>query len=91
MGDKLLPDLPHGLTLRQRSHLTMTGVTEVASFDENAVVLHTTMGILVVQGQDLLLRALNPEGGTVVIEGTVAMLHYEEPQAPGGWLRRLLG
>ncbi|MBR5529246.1 MAG: YabP/YqfC family sporulation protein, partial [Oscillospiraceae bacterium] len=29
--------LPHKLTLNERKSLTMTGVTEVVSFDENTV------------------------------------------------------
>ena len=45
--------LPHKLTLDQRSSLTMTGVTEVVSFDENAVIVHTDLGTLTVQGQQL--------------------------------------
>ena len=91
MADKLLPALPHSLTLQQRGKLTMTGVAEVVSFDELAVVLRTEMGNLVIQGRDLRLKALSPEGGNVAIEGTVSALVYEEPRAPGGWLRRLLG
>ena len=91
MADKLLPALPHSLTLQQRSKLTMTGVAEVVSFDELAVVLRTEMGTLVVQGRDLRLKALSPDGGNVAIEGTVSALIYEEPRNPGGWLRRLLG
>lgn len=83
--------LPHKLTLSERSRLTMTGVSEVVSFDENAVVLHTAQGTLVVQGQGLQLKNLSPEGGQVAVSGTVTALVYEEPRAAGGWFRRLLG
>lgn len=83
--------MPHSLTLHSRSRLTMTGVAEVVGFDENTVVLRTAMGTLMVQGRDLQLKALSPEGGNVVIEGTVSALHYEEPRSSAGWLRRLLG
>ena len=44
-------DNPHKLTLDSRNRLTMTGVTEVESFDEEMVVLHTTKGTLVIRGQ----------------------------------------
>ena len=90
MGENPLA-IPHSLTLHSRSKLTMTGVTEVAGFDENTVVLRTAMGTLMVQGRDLQLKALSPEGGNVVIEGAVSALHYEEPRPAGSWLRRLLG
>ena len=81
--------MPHSLTLKDRKVLTMTGVTEVVSFDENAVVLHTELGKLTVHGRDLQLKTLTLEGGQVAVEGAVAALIYEEPRQ-GGWLRRLM-
>ena len=81
--------LPHKLCLNERRQLTMTGVTEVVSFEENAVVLHTGLGTLIVQGKDLQLKTLSLEGGQVAVEGTVSALIYEEPRV-GGW-RRIFG
>ena len=81
--------LPHKLTLSERKHLTMSGVTEVVSFDDTAVVLQTNLGTLIVQGKELQLKTLSPEGGQVEISGTVAAISYQEPKATGGWLRRL--
>ena len=83
--------LPHKLTLSERKSLTMTGVTEVVSFDETAVVLRTSLGMLTVHGQGLQLKMLSPEGGEVAVEGTVAAFIYEEPRKSGGMLRRLFG
>ena len=83
--------LPHKLTLSERKLLTLTGVSEVVSFDENAVVLHTSLGRLTVHGQGLQLKMLSPEGGEVAIEGNVAAFVYEEPRRSGGFLRRMLG
>jgi sporulation protein YabP len=82
--------MPHSLQLRERNALTMTGVREVISFDENTVVLRTSLGILVVQGRELHLKTLSPEGGQVAVEGTVTALNYEEPRS-GSWKRRLFG
>ena len=82
--------LPHKLTLDQRKSLTMTGVTEVVSFDENTVVLRTGLGMLVVQGQQLQLKTLTLDGGNVAVEGQVSALTYEQVRQ-GGWLGRLLG
>lgn len=82
---------PHKLTLNERSQLTMTGVTEVVSFEDSAVVLRTSLGILTVHGQNLQLKTLSLEGGQVAVEGTVSALIYEENRQTGGWLRRLLG
>ena len=80
---------PHKLTLNERKNLTMTGVTEVVSFEEHAVVLRTALGTLIVQGRELQLKTLSLEGGQVAVEGSISALIYEEPRA-SGW-RRWLG
>lgn len=90
MGEDRL-QLPHKLTLNERKVLTMSGVTDVVSFDENAVILRTGLGTLVVQGSDLQLKTLSVEGGQVAVEGTVSALMYEEPRQKGGWMHRLFG
>jgi sporulation protein YabP len=83
--------MAHKVILNQRNHLTVTGVTEVVSFDDGAVVLKTDLGTLVIQGRQLQLKTLATEGGQVTVEGSVVALTYEEPKEKGGWLHRLLG
>ena len=82
--------LPHRLTLAERSKLTVTGVTEVISFEEREVILQTAMGLLTVQGSQLQLKTLSLEGGQVEVEGSVSAMSYEEPRQ-GGWFGRLFG
>ena len=79
----------HGLMLSDRKNLTMTGAAEVVSFDETAVVVKTCLGTLVIQGENLQLKALMPEGGKVTVEGEIGSLQYEQNRSTGGWLSRL--
>lgn len=90
MGEDRM-QLPHKLTLNERRQLSMTGVTEVVSFDENAVVLCTELGRLTIHGSQLQLRQLALDGGQVAVDGTISAIVYEEPRQNGGWLRRLMG
>ena len=83
--------LPHKLTLNERKNLTMTGVTEVVSFDDSAVILKTGLGTLTVQGTGLQLKTLSLDGGQVAVDGSIAALIYEEPRADRGFIRRLFG
>jgi sporulation protein YabP len=83
--------LPHKLVLNERKLLTVTGVTEVVSFDDTSVIAQTDLGTLVVQGENLQLKTLLPEGGQVTVEGNIATLMYEEPRPAGSLWRRLLG
>ena len=81
--------LPHKLSLEERKKLTVSGVAEVVSFDESAVVLRTARGVLLVRGQDLHLKTLSLDGGQVAVEGMVSALIYEEPRREGGFFTRL--
>ena len=83
-------NLPHSIQLNERKNLTVSGVTEVVSFDDSTVVLQTALGTLIVQGHQLQLKTLSLEGGQVAVDGTVSALVYEEPRT-GGWRQRLFG
>lgn len=81
---------PHKLTLNDRKSLSMTGVTEVVSFDENTVVLKTSLGLLSIYGQDLQLKNLSLDGGQLAVDGNISAFIYEQPRKTGA-LRRLFG
>ena len=88
MTDEIL-QLPHKLSHSDRNKLTISGVSEVLSFDELAVTMRTTLGILTVHGRNLQLKKLSEEGGQVAVEGSVSALIYEENAPERGWLRKL--
>lgn len=84
--------IPHQVSLEGRERLSVSGVEEVERFDENAIIMRTSQGILVVSGAGLHIEALSLDGGELRVEGTVDALTYEEDrQARGGFLSRLLG
>ena len=82
---------PHRLTLDSRSRLTVSGVTDVESFDEETVLLHTTLGALCIQGEGLKLQALSIDGGEVSVTGKISSLHYAEESQSRGFLAKLFG
>ncbi len=79
-------NLTHRLVLVGRKNLTVSGVREVESFDENTVVMSTGMGVLVIRGENLHIEALSLEGGDLKIDGDVDSLTYEEETVRGGGL-----
>lgn len=83
--------MSHSLTLTERQALTMTGVTEVVSFEDTLVVLRTGLGTLMVHGRGLQLKTLSQDGGKVAVDGQVSALIYEENSHSRGWLGRLFG
>jgi sporulation protein YabP len=83
--------MPHTLQMKQRRELTVTGVTEVVSFEDTAVLLQTVMGRLLIQGQQLQLKDFCLEGGQVAVEGSIGSFHYEDAGEKLSWWQRLLG
>jgi len=82
----------HHLVLEQRERLVISGVEEVARFDEETIVLTTSMGDLEIQGEGLHIEKLSLEGGELHVDGSISALIYEsQQQEQGGFLRRLLG
>ena len=79
----------HSLNLTDREKLTLTGISEVVTFDEQTVILRTDLGDLTVQGQLLQLKELNPQGGSVCIRGQIDAISYDQGREAQGWLGRL--
>ena len=83
------PDGPHHLILEGREQLSVSGVEEVESFDENQIVMYTTKGTLVVRGENLHIEKLSLDGGDLKVEGDIDALTYEDgPREKGGLFSR---
>ncbi len=79
----------HLLSVENRQKVTATGVLDVDSFDEKAVVILTNMGILMVEGEDLHINHLNVEQGDIAVEGAITALHYRDLKEKGGVFKGL--
>ena len=79
----------HSLILENRSKLSLTGVTDVDSFDETAIVAYTDYGELTVSGTDLHICVLNIEQGELTVEGNISGLHSlnQQPKSSGLFAR----
>lgn len=72
---------PHSCLVQNRSSVSLTGVREVVSFDENQVVMDTDLGMLTLKGKDLHVSRLTVEKGEVDIEGTLDQMAYSSNEA----------
>ena len=75
------------MVMEGRRKLTLTGAKEVLRFDEDAAELGTELGNLIIEGTELKLKCLSLDTGTVVVEGELRSLSYEEPRRQRGWRR----
>lgn len=68
----------HNIILENRRMLSLSGVKDVDSFDEESVVLLTELGELTVKGLKLHISHLNQETGEVNIDGEISELVYAD-------------
>lgn len=69
---------PHNLIMENREKLTLTGVIDIHSFDDELVLVETTMGILTIKGTDLKMNKLNLDNNELIVEGKTVALIYSE-------------
>ncbi|MBQ7541091.1 MAG: sporulation protein YabP [Clostridia bacterium] len=83
--ERMMQSLPQNLSLEDRKHLSVTGVSDVDSFDEQSVTVYTQLGELSIRGTDLHINALNVETGELVVDGQIDALIYtrEQPKSSG--------
>lgn len=66
------------LILENREKLTITGVVDVLSFDDQIVIVETQLGLLTIKGEDLRINKLSIDSLEVIIEGQIFSLGYSE-------------
>ena len=73
--------LHHRLELDGRERLTVSGVEDVDSFDEQVIVAYTDLGELTIKGKGLHIGKLTLDGGELHVDGHIDSISYEEPAA----------
>lgn len=68
----------HKLMLSNRRTGTITGVSDVISFDISEVLLETEQGMLMIKGADLHVNRLTLEKGEIDLEGRIDSLAYSD-------------
>lgn len=88
--EKRIQSLPHNLVLEDRRMLTVSGVSDVDSFDEETVIVFTDLGELTIRGSNLHINRLSVEVGELTVEGNISALIYaEDNRKNGGFFSRV--
>ena len=66
----------NNLSLDNRKRLTLTGVIEVINFDDETILLSTSLGKLTIKGEGLKVDKLDVKNGDVIIKGVISSLVY---------------
>ena len=80
----------HNLILEERGSLTVTGVEDIDSFDDQTVVIYSGLGKLTVRGNQLHIERIDLQAGELELQGQVDALTYaDQPAVRGGFFARI--
>jgi sporulation protein YabP len=66
------------IILENREKLSISGVVDVESFNDECVVADTELGMLVIKGIDLHINKLDIDRSELGIEGEIISLEYSD-------------
>lgn len=88
---KVMKAKVQNLFLENRERLSVSGVIDVESFNDETVVVDTELGILVIRGVDLHINKLNIDSSELGIEGEIISCEYSDrdSRSKGGFFARM--
>ncbi|MEE1056411.1 MAG: YabP/YqfC family sporulation protein [Acutalibacteraceae bacterium] len=87
--EKQKPKIPHSVIIENRASISFTGVKDMGSFDEQAVVLVTDYGEVHLRGAKLHINKLSLETNEVDIDGEIEAVIYTQSKQSGGLFNKL--
>ena len=81
--------LSHNIIVEDRKKMTLSGIKDVLSFDEETIVLETTLGRLTVKGSGLHIINFDTSSGDLSAEGRIYAVVYTSEEKSGGVFSRL--
>ena len=68
------------IILENREKLTLSGITDVLSFDDQIIIVETDLGLLTIKGDNLRINKLSIDTTEVIIEGSINNLAYSNSE-----------
>lgn len=78
MSNMMNSNIVQNLILENRGKLSVSGVNDVLSFDDQVVMVDTELGLLTVKGENLRINKLSLDTSEVIVEGEVSSLIYSQ-------------
>lgn len=76
----LTTNVIQNLVLENRGKLSVSGVLDVLSFDDQVVIIETELGLLTIKGEDIRINKLSIDTSEVVVEGDIFSMNYSEKE-----------
>lgn len=82
----------HHFVCKERKSLELSGIKNIERFDEFEFVLDTTLGGMIIKGQEMTLAKFDTEQSEVLIKGQIDAIEYDNhslDHQQGSFLSRL--
>lgn len=76
MTESKLQFKTQNIVIEDRNFVSITGVEQVDSFNDNTIILNTIKGGLSIKGENLNVASLNLDDGKVKISGLINSIVY---------------
>lgn len=76
--ESMITSLNHNVTVSDRKNIVITGVKKIESFDDEEFLMDTSMGYMLIKGENLEVIKLDTYQGNVSIKGKINQLSYME-------------
>lgn len=77
------------IILENRKKLTLTGVNDVASYDDETLILKTEQGSLTIKGENIHIINFNTQSGDLTAEGKFIALVYTSDEKQSGFFSKV--
>lgn len=81
----------HTLSLTNREQLSLSGIKDVDSFNEQEIVAVCDFGELSIKGELLHIEELSLDSGLMSVSGKISSLSYTQKLTSDSLLKRLFG
>lgn len=73
-------NIVQNLVLENREKLSISGVLDVLSFDDQVVILETELGMLTIKGENIRINKLSIDTSEVIIDGNISSISYSDKE-----------
>ena len=66
------------IVLENREKLSISGVLDVLSFDDQIIIVETELELLTIKGEDLRINKLSIDTSETIVNGNIMQIAYSE-------------
>lgn len=74
--------MEHSITLKNRANLNISGIEHIYSLNDKKIELRTSLGEMVIEGENLDMGKLSLDESVISVKGTINSIVYSKERKP---------